>query len=479
MLELWDHQKEAVKFGMDKTSALYLFQVGTGKTPIAINLIRFRSAQHGRLLRTLILGPIAILQQFKDEFSKFSKITPDKITVLKGTGKKKTEQVNSFHGKDQIIITNYESLLNADLFAALMAWGPELLVGDEIHQNKNPKAKRAKATAKLAQKCLYKYGLTGTGILQGPQDLYMLFNVLDQGETFGNNFFAFRGKYMIDENAAWSGRQGHFPKWIPNPSMFEELNRKIYTIATKKTKEECIDLPEYIQKTIYIDMPADMKKLYDQMERDFIIFLEENKDSNKSGAVVANLAVTKAMKMLQIISGFAIDEEGETISLKTNPKLTELENLLDKTRGSKVIVWACFKQNHKDIEKLCEKLCKKMKLKSVLINGDVTAKEKHKRITQFQEDPETTVFISSQGAGGTGINLQQAGYSIYFSKNANLGHDIQSAGRNFRGGSVNFHKSVTRIDLVMRNTIDEIIDMSLAKKQEVSDIILNYKDMVK
>ena len=110
MLELWDHQKEAVAFGMKHTSALYLFEVGTGKTPIAINLIRFRSAQHGNLLKTLILGPIAILQQFKDEFSKFSKITPDKITVLKGTGKKKTEQVNALQGKGQIIITNYDRL---------------------------------------------------------------------------------------------------------------------------------------------------------------------------------------------------------------------------------------------------------------------------------------------------------------------------------------------------------------------------------
>lgn len=471
MLELWEHQKEGVQFGLQRDNALYLWQVGTGKTPLAINLVRHRSAEKKALIKTLILGPVAILQQFKDEFEKFSKITPDNITVLKGSGKKKAEQVAKLGTDDHIIVTNYEALLNADLHKALVKWGPELAIMDEIHMLKNYKAKRSKLTARVAHQCKYRYGLTGTGILQGPQDLFMVHFVLDKGETFGTNFFAFRGRYMVDQNAAWSGRPNHFPKWIPNEVMYEELTNKIFANASQKNKEECIDLPEFLRKTEYVEMPPEMKKLYDQMERDFMIFLDEQKDSDKSGAVVANLAITKSMKMMQIVTGFAIDEEGNTITLKKNPKMEALEELLDQLRGEKVIVWAAFKHNHKQIAQLC----KKMEINYVLVNGDVSASDKQDAIKKFQEDTKTTVFIGSQAAAGTGVNLQVAGYSIYFSKNHRLGDDIQSEGRNFRGGSIDYHKSVTRIDLVMRDSIDELVDESLANKQEVSDKILNYR----
>ena len=255
MLELWEHQKEGVQFGLQRDNALYLWQVGTGKTPLAINLVRHRSAEKKALIKTLILGPVAILQQFKDEFEKFSKITPDNITVLKGSGKKKAEQVAKLGTDDHIIVTNYEALLNADLHKALVKWGPELAIMDEIHMLKNYKAKRSKLTARVAHQCKYRYGLTGTGILQGPQDLFMVHFVLDKGETFGTNFFAFRGRYMVDQNAAWSGRPNHFPKWIPNEVMYEELTNKIFANASQKNKEECIDLPEFLRKTEYVEIP--------------------------------------------------------------------------------------------------------------------------------------------------------------------------------------------------------------------------------
>lgn len=456
---------------MKRDSSMLLYEIGTGKTGCAINIVRFRSVQKGALIKTLILGPIAILQQFKDEFSKFSKITPEHITVLKGTGKKKTETVHKLEGKDHIILTNYEALLNAGLVQALMKWGPEYMVLDECHSVKSPKAKRSKIILKMAQKIKYKTLMTGTAILQGVQDIYMPYLIMDGGETFGNNFFAFRGRYLMDKNAAWSGKHNHFPVWVSNPLMIDELNAKIYTKAIQAKKEDCVDLPEYVVTKRPVQMSPELKKLYTQLERDFMVFLDESKDSDKSGAVVANLAVTKATKMMQLVSGAVIDEEGNTIILKQNPKLDALEDILEQTRGQKVIVWAHFVANHEMIVKLCEK----MKLKYVMINGSVSAQEKQDRIHQYQNDDETTVFIGSQAAAGVGVNLQQAGYSIYFSRSHNLAHDLQSEGRCYRAGSINFHQKVTRIDLVMEETIDELVDECLKGKAELATKITTYR----
>jgi SNF2 family DNA or RNA helicase len=86
-------------------------------------------------------------------------------------------------------------------------------------------------------------------------------------------------------------------------------------------------------------------------------------------------------------------------------------------------------------------------------------------------------MIANQKAGGVGINLVEASYSIYYSKSFSLEDDLQSEARNYRGGS-QMHHRVTRIDLVARGTIDELITSSLANKQDVSQTILDWRSKI-
>ena len=90
---------------------------------------------------------------------------------------------------------------------------------------------------------------------------------------------------------------------------------------------------------------------------------------------------------------------------------------------------------------------------------------------RFRKDDSCRVMIANQGAGGAGINLVEASYSIYYSKGFSLEHDLQSEARNHRGGS-EIHDKITRIDLVCPNTIDESINEALSNKQHVADRIL-------
>ena len=84
-------------------------------------------------------------------------------------------------------------------------------------------------------------------------------------------------------------------------------------------------------------------------------------------------------------------------------------------------------------------------------------------------------MIANQGAGGIGINMTEASYSIFFSRNFSLEHDLQAEARNYRGGS-EMHQKVTRIDLVSPGTIDELISEALANKQNMAEKILDWKD---
>ena len=470
MLELWQHQKDAVKFAEDKDEVALFMEVGTGKTPTAINIIRQKFNVRKRFLKTLILGPRVILDQFRDEFKLFSKVPMNRIKVIHGTGKKRVSNLKAATtGEANIILLNYEALLNRDIFDQLVKWAPEMLICDEVHYLKNYKSKRSKAVAQLALLTNYRVIMTGTPILRNIEDLFMQYKVLDCGKTFGSNYFVFRSTYMMDENAAWAHQPNHFPKMVPRPEMYDDLNQKIYAKAVRALKNDCLDLPEFVKYDIKLDMNPTQKRMYEEMERDFVTFIESKKE--EPDLVVAELALTKSMKLLQIASGFVIDEEGTTHEIgKSNPKLDALENILSQVcEHNKVIIWACFKSNHKIIGKLCDK----MKIGYVFLNGDLSQKQKQASIDSFRNDHETRVIIANQKAGGTGLNLKEAAYSVYFSKGYGLSDDVQSEARNYRGGSIDFHTKVTRIDLVTRGTLDEDVTTALYNKIEMSKSVID------
>jgi len=292
---------------------------------------------------------------------------------------------------------------------------------------------------------------------------------MDLGDTFGNNYFAFHARYFKDENAAWKGRSHYFPKYVPRTYLFGEMNKLIKSKASKITKEQCLDLPPLVRQIRHVEMCPEQKKLYEQMKRDYVAFIESKLKEGEPRAVVAQLAVTKALRMMQIVSGYAKDEDGKEYSIKKCPRHSELKTLLEElTPKHKVIVWACFKENYESIKKTC----KELGIESVEITG--ATKDKQASVESFQQDPKVRVCISNQSAGGVGINLVEASYAIYFSRSFKSGDDQQSEARNHRRGS-EMHNKVTRIDLVTPDSIDELVLESLRNKKDIASTILDWR----
>ena len=466
----WQHQVEAIEKGKYTKNLLLSHDVGTGKTFSAVHILRWRCAVERRLLRTLIICPIVVLGNWKASFDSWSKIDKKDVVVLKGSGMKKASQVvqvTQNYNFPKIIITNLESLQNQELMLNLHCFRPEMIILDESHMCKNYKSKRAKKVLSLADNAKFKLLLTGTPILNSIEDLFMQFRILDRGETFGKNFFAFRATYMYDANAAWSSRPGHFPCYQPRPEMLDALQKLIEKNMHRAVKSQCLDLPPYIVLNREVELSKEQRKLYEEMKRDFITFVNDEHD--KPRAVVAQLALTKALRMLQITTGFVKTEEGEEIVIKHNPRLALLEDLLEQvTPEHKVIVWALFKRNHKEIALVC----KKLGVNFVHLNGDMSTKEKEEAIKSFQTLPSVKVMIANQQAGGTGVNLQQASYSIYYSRGFSFGQDVQSEARCYRGGS-EIHEKVTRINLIAKDTIDCLVHEALGKKEDLSKRIID------
>ena len=468
---LWNHQVEGINRGLRQKDLGLFFEQGTGKSRTMIEVLRRLYAKENRVMRTLILCPIIVCENWKKEFGMYSKINHFDIVVLKGPGRKRVQDFLEIAEKNKIVITNYEAMENKDLHLLLAQWC-EILVCDESQRLKNPDSVRAKKVVQIADLCKHRYILTGTPILNSCSDVFMQFRILDGGETFGKNYYAFRHEYFEDANARRKGTQGYFPDWKPKPFTFEVLQDRISHKAMRVLKSECLDLPPFVNQRVDVELGAEQKRMYKQMMNDYVTWLK-TKD-NEPRAVVAQLAVTKALRLQQIISGFAKDDAGVVHRLEDNPRVKVLEELLtDLTPVHKVIVWATFKENYTMISELCTKLS----LGYREIHGDISHKDREKNMQDFRKDPDVRVMIANQSAGGTGINLVEASYSIYFSKNFSLEADLQSAARNYRGGS-EIHDKITRIDLVSPGTIDELINEALEKKQNVADNILNWSNQL-
>lgn len=465
LIEPWTHQKHAVEFSLTVRDLALFFEMGTGKTATIINILRAHYMKAGKFRRTLIFAPPIVLHNWKREFAMHSKIPESKILVLEGSGVKRLKHFEQ--SKAPIVITNYESVQMTPLYQALLRWGPELRVADESHRLKNHKSKRANRVCLLFDAPGHNYLLTGTPILNSAMDIFFQFRILDGGETFGDNFWVFRPKYFEDANARWAGKKDYYPKFIPRPGALEAINKAIKVKSLRVLKKDCLDLPPFIRKRIEVPLSVEQKKIYKSMVQDYLAFV--NDAFGKPRPVVAQMALTKALRLQQIVSGYVkTDDDGSEIALKDIPRLQILKELLEElTPDHKVIVWCNFKNNYLQISRLCQDL----KLGHAFLTGDT--KDKQAQVDEFNNTQVCRVMIANPAAGGVGTNLTASDYSIVYSRGFSWGDDSQAEARNYRGGS-EIHEKVTRIDLVAPGTIDEHVAKALEFKQEISDQILDW-----
>jgi SNF2 family DNA or RNA helicase len=462
-LKLWEHQKRAIERAKELPHLALFWCPGVGKTLTTIRILADKYNKEKRVMKTLIVAPVIVLDNWKREFALFApKLSQERIFLLHGTKKEKIlQKMLSLQDGNNIVVTNYETLLNETIRKQLMCWGPEIMVVDESQRIKNPQSKRTKYVVALAALTKFRYILSGTPVLNSPQDIFSQYLALDKGETFGKNFFSFRATYFYDANAGMPA-QNYFPDWRERKEMREVLNQKIYTIADRAIKEECLDLPDLVKQKIYVALTPAQRKVYEELKSDFVSYVE-------SSAVVADLAITKALRLQQIVTGYVKLEDDREMQFPETPRLDALSELLeDITPSGKVLVWAVFKQNYRAIREVCEKL----KIPYVQATGEDSAKQKFANVDAFNNDPKIRVFIGHPGALGVGINLKSASHSIYFSRNFSLENQLQSAARNYRGGSIDLHSKITQIDIIAKDTIDEDVVNALDRKENVAEAVL-------
>lgn len=446
------------RFAYEEEAGLF-HEMGTGKTTEAIALLRAKFNMAKSVTPTLIISPVATLYNWLNEFKINSPPQVVKsVAVLEGSQVDRIDKLTDETKK--IFVTNPEFLDMDVAHKLLMRRGIENLIVDECDVFKNHKGTRLQPLVSIADKTKFRVIMSGTPILNSYMDLWAQFRILDLGKTFGQSFYVYRNQYFKDENLRWKGQPGYFPKWVPKS---DEIGKEISALIEKKCsrlkKEDCLDLPPLVQMTEHVDMAPDQRKAYESMEAELIAEVSQ-------GVCSATNALTRVLRMQQILSGFIQTDNGIQ-HFKKVPRLDRLEELLGQlTPNHKVVVWAIHSANYERIREIA----KKLKLNLAEVTGE--SSDRYGQMARFQEDPACRMMLSNPAAGGVGVNFTASSYSLYYSYGYSLRHWLQSLARNHRGGS-EIHEKITALALTTRGSIDEGILAALTRKEEFAEDVLD------
>ena len=428
------HQVDMTKKMLLERKFALLCEVGTGKSQPVVNTFDILHRE-GKVKHCLIICPKTIVDNWQAEIEINSNYHSRIIT---GT---KAERINLMSINVQFHIINYEGIL---VLKKYEWWNKfDMVVLDESSKIKNLKAERTKIILEKFAKTPFKYILSGTAVTQSPADIYPQFKFLDPGYLSHMSFYDFRNQYCIFG--------GYENKQVMGYKNLEELKNKIKYHSIQLKKEDCHDLPEKIYMKRILELPAEIEEQYKDIQQNMIM-------QSSKGDLTANKIITLMLRMHQILSGAYIEDQ------KINAKLVELEGLVSDNlhNGTQIIIWCEFK---KSIE-LIRNLMIRMNIKYSEIHGEITNRKE--QIDNFQAG-KTKVLIGQIQTGGMGINLTAASIVIYFENTFSLENRIQSEGRAHRIGQKN---KVTYIDLIYKNTLEEVILKAINDKQNISQYLV-------
>lgn len=335
-----------------------------------------------------------------------------------------------------------------------------MLICDESHHLKNPKAQRTKTVIRYSKLCPYKRILSGTPVTQGPFDLWSQFHILDPS-ILGDTFSPFKQRYGVFKTVRFGGPA--FQQLVEYKDL-DHLRDRIKPHSSRLTAKEVVkDMPAVLYRTQFYEMPPNHRRMYEELRDNLITRLDNGEQLSTEQAVV-NL-----IRLQQISRGFVGGTEEGIVALEgPHPSITALVDLVEQIQG-KVVVWCKFKPEVTQILEAFEKA----KISAVRFDGNVPQSQRPDILKKFQEDPNVKALVGTASTGGEGRDMAVAHTMIYYSVLNKLKDRLQSW---FRiQGTNQKEKSILYIDFVADDTTDLASLNSLANKEDIASTLTGDK----
>ena len=457
------HQLTALEKSWNRENYAYFMEMGTGKTKVLIDNLAMLYDK-GKVDGALIVAPKGVVKTwYEQELPTHLPNHIDNTTVLwqSNITKAQQEKLDSVLENEMllhILVMNVEALSTekgVNFARKFINSHKTLMAIDESTTIKTPTARRTKNIILLGKQAKYKRIMTGSPITKNPLDLYTQCEFLDPWLLDFASYYAFRNRYAEMKTMHIRGRSIQVVDRFQN---LAELSEKVKDFSYRVLKEDCLDLPpkNFIKR--HITLTLEQQKVYKQMKDSALAIL--------NGKVSTTMTVlTQLMRLHQITCGHFTADDGSEQEVKSN-RMNELMSILEETEG-KAIIWANYQ---KDIKGIIEEITKKYGPGSVVDYYGLTPQEdRQDHIRKFQNDPECRFLIGTPQTGGYGITLTQANTVIYYSNGYDLEKRLQSEDRAHRIGQ---KKTVTYIDLICEDTVDEKIVKALRDKINIASEVM-------
>ena len=457
------HQITALEKSWNRETYAYFMEMGTGKTKVLIDNLAMLYDK-GKVNGALIVAPKGVVGTwYNNELPTHLPNHIENITVLwkAAITKKQKESLDELFSEGEglhILIMNVEAFSTTkgmDFANKFLSCHRTMMAIDESTTIKTPTAKRTKNILKLATSASYRRIMTGSPVTKNPLDLYTQCDFLSPWLLDFTSYYAFRNRYAEMKTLHMHGRQIQIVNGFKN---LGELSDKLKDFSYRVLKEDCLDLPEKIFIKRQIQLSPEQRRLYDQMKKEAIAILK-----GKQSTTVNTL--TQLMRLQQITCGHFTADDGATQPIANN-RITELMDVLEETEG-KAIIWAHYQY---DMTAIIDAVSKKYGADSIVDYYGLTPQEERQpNIKRFQDDPKCRFIVGTPSTGGYGITLTAANTVIYYSNGYDLEKRLQSEDRAHRIGQ---KKSVTYVDIMADDTVDEKIVKALRKKINIASEVL-------
>lgn len=448
-MQLFPYQRQGVAYALEKKKVIIGDQPGLGKTAQAIATVIAANA-----FPCLVICPSSLKMNWEREFEMWGS---HKATILSDSIKDSWDMLYRMQYAD-IFITNYESLkkyfvtridqpigkdgkkvplrLNHIKFSSKINLFKSLIV-DESHRVKDISTQQTKFVKGISVGKEYVLLLTGTPVVNKPNDLISQLGILDKMGEFG-------------------GYQNFVTNYCHNDDRYHELNyllKKNCFYRREKT-DVLKDLPAKMRQIVLCDITS--RKEYNDALTDLEDYLKRYKQATDA-------QVQKSMKgeiMVRIGILKNISARG-----KIKDAVEYISDVIDS--GEKLILFTHLREVQDQIKKFFPS--------AVTILGDDDTATRQANVDRFQKDPKVQLIICSIKAAGVGITLTASSRVAFLELPWHPADCEQCEDRAHRIGQTD---SVQCIYLLGKNTIDEHIYDIIDKKRSVSNQITGAKNEV-
>lgn len=416
--------------------------MGLGKT---LQMIVYLESMKGQGTH-LVITPASLLLNWQDEIMKFTSSL--KVKCIYGQKEERDEFIKHAFDYD-VVITSYDYMRrDIDMYQDKQF---HTIILDEAQYIKNPKTRNAMCVKKL--QATQRFALTGTPIENSLAELWSIFDFLMPHYLYHYAYFLKQYERPI----------------VKDHDEDKQLRLKhlIAPFVLRRNKKDVLkELPDKIEQTLYLRFHEEEEKIYLANLAQINKSLQDKFDIEQIGKIEILAMLTRLRQLCQDTRLLYEDIEGPSSKLKGCMEL--IHSLKDNHK--KILLFSSFTS----VLHLIEEQCHKEHISYYLLDGSVPKEKRKAMVDAFQND-ETTLFLISLKAGGSGLNLTSAQAVIHFDPWWNMSAKNQATDRAHRIGQ---SESVQVFSLIMKNSIEEKI-MELQKlKKNLADTFVEGNEGV-